>query len=653
MTPGINVVKTKVQGAGEFLIWDLAGQVEYAITHGMFLGVDQCLFVVVYDLVELSNGDQSTTEYWLPFLKAARKSEDKTQVVLVGSHLDRIHNKPEGEKAAEFLLRQSKKMFDGLLDIEDSVIVVDARDERCKGVETLKKVLKERRECIVGTKKLPKVCDKMEKIIKPWREEDVPVISWQEYSDRVRKKYPGMDESELRTVTSYLHLMGEVYLAEFDEHDDQVILNTNWFMTNIIGAAFAGKEFAKQQVHLPDQPYYTLEELRAFFMKKIDTPRLLAILDLMGLVHETEDQKYLLPGKLPSEGSEVEWDPQRDDVKGISIECASETDIFNPNLYPSVQKKILDANRRSSAVSRSTVKYARGSVTVLVRLTKHKRSINIAAKCPDKDSVGACYESLHEASDLIQSEIFDRSPGTDLNVNYISHESLQTSTNLEDVLTYSKDSLMQAEKDDDGFVARLRNPADVTTKILFPGYDKMFLQEFGVDCRYEWLPMDTITRCFRIMDGDYRAVGKALRIESDVINDIAEDSKRHKESPTDNIIKRWCKKNKRKMTIGMLQKLLSRPSLAANEDALRAVEEVIQALEAKHSEDGSSIEAFEPEVVRDTSGSRNDDTNDAPGKGGHVMISYNWGSQERMKRLKDELEHDGFSIWMDVEEMSK
>ncbi|XP_072021491.1 death-associated protein kinase 1-like [Amphiura filiformis] len=210
MTPGINVVKTAVQGAGEFLIWDLAGQVEYALTHGMFLGVDQCLFVVVYDLEEFSNGNMSTTEYWLPFLKAARRSEDKTQVVLVGSHLDRIDNKLEGKRAAEHLLRQSQKMFDGILDIEDSVIVVDARDVHCKGVESLKNVLKERKKCIVGTEKLPKVCDKMAKIIRPWREEDVPIISWQEYSERVRQVYPDMGEETLRSVTSYLHLMGEV-----------------------------------------------------------------------------------------------------------------------------------------------------------------------------------------------------------------------------------------------------------------------------------------------------------------------------------------------------------------------------------------------------------------------------------------------------------
>ena len=59
---------------------------------------------------------------------------------------------------------------------------------------------------------MPKLCDKLKKLLKPWREEDVPVLSWSEYRNRVKEKYPEMEEIEetLRFVTKYLHLMGEV-----------------------------------------------------------------------------------------------------------------------------------------------------------------------------------------------------------------------------------------------------------------------------------------------------------------------------------------------------------------------------------------------------------------------------------------------------------
>ena len=35
----------------------------------------------------------------------------------------------------------------------------------------------------------------------------------------------------------------------------------------------------------------------------------------------------------------------------------------------------------------------------------------------------------------------------------------------------------------------------------------------------------------------------------------------------------------------------------------------------------------------------------------HVMISYQWDTQETMLQVKAELETQGFSVWMDIEQM--
>ena len=53
-TPGIDVTKKSVKGVGQFRIWDCAGQSEYFVTHGMFLGSSQSVFVVMYDVSELA-----------------------------------------------------------------------------------------------------------------------------------------------------------------------------------------------------------------------------------------------------------------------------------------------------------------------------------------------------------------------------------------------------------------------------------------------------------------------------------------------------------------------------------------------------------------------------------------------------------------------
>ena len=365
-----------------------------------------------------------------------------------------------------------------------------------------------------------------------------------------------------------------------------MIVNTQWFTTEVIGRAFAGEEFQAQFTTLPDQPHYTLEELRDFFPQKIDTSRLLSLLDHMDLVHVMADQRYLLPGKLPVSDEHIEWEvDEAHDVKGISIECVSDIDIFNPNGFPSVQKKILDAHGNTSTISRSAIKFTVKSIPVLVQLSKHKRAINIAAMCPDRNSTEVCYNILEQVVGVVQQELFERSQGTDVRVNYISHYSMKKSKNLENVATYTKEDLLLAEKEE-GLVVR-RDKSEKVTDVLFKGYDKMLLQEFGPSCRYEWLPIDTIRRCFGRLDRtnnwgeDFRAVGKALGMPKHDVDQIAEDSRRQKESPTDNIIKTWCQRQKRKMTVGMLQKLLSRLSLVANEDAVKAVDEIIQRLATK------------------------------------------------------------------------
>ena len=35
----------------------------------------------------------------------------------------------------------------------------------------------------------------------------------------------------------------------------------------------------------------------------------------------------------------------------------------------------------------------------------------------------------------------------------------------------------------------------------------------------------------------------------------------------------------------------------------------------------------------------------------HVMISYNWGHQEMVLKMRDKLKENGYNIWMDVDNM--
>ena len=50
LTPGIDIGNYEVVGVGPLCIWDTAGQIEFHVTHSMFLGSENAMAVIAYDL---------------------------------------------------------------------------------------------------------------------------------------------------------------------------------------------------------------------------------------------------------------------------------------------------------------------------------------------------------------------------------------------------------------------------------------------------------------------------------------------------------------------------------------------------------------------------------------------------------------------------
>ena len=380
----------------------------------------------------------------------------------------------------------------------------------------------------------------------------------------------------------------QVYLAKFPDKEDQVILNTQWFTTEIIGAAFAGEEFRKQFKTLPNKHLYSQQELRDFFTEKMDVDQLLALLNHMDLVHETEDKKYLLPGKLPDHGPEIVVNPVEGfEVKGISIECAEEIDMFNPSVYPCLEKKILDERKGFAEATRLTMKYAVGSSEIFIHHPKHKQAINVAVVYQGTEFMEDAYTNLEYAVEFIESELREKSPGTKLRRSYISQTAICQNKNLEDVQSFTEENIVEAEQKDRLLRRDVSSRPEKVNDLLFKGYDKLLLRRLGTDCRYEWLPAEAVKRIFGRLDvenrwrEDYRSVAKVLKVPDHEVKRLVEESKSRRESVTSRIIKEWCVTNKKKMTIGMLRRLLRDLSLEDNIDAMKALDEVIDNFPAR------------------------------------------------------------------------
>ena len=379
-----------------------------------------------------------------------------------------------------------------------------------------------------------------------------------------------------------------MYLAEFADKEDQVILNTQWFTTEIIGAAFAAEEFRKQFKTLPNQHLYSEEELREFFTEKMNIDQLLSLLNHMDLVHETKEKKYLLPGKLPDHGPEIVVNPGEGyEVKGISIECAEAIDMFNPSIFPHLEKKIMDERKGFAKATRLTVKYAVGSSEIFIHHPKHKRAINIAVVYQGTKFLKDAHSDLEYAVEYIESELREKSPGTNLRRSYISQTAICQNKNLEDVQSFTEENIVEAEKGD-GLVRRDADsrPEEVTN-LMFKGYDKLVLRRLGSECRCEWLPAEAVKKIFGPLDvenrwrEDYRSVAKVLKIPDHEVKKLVKESESRHESVTSNLIKEWCVMNGKKMTIGMLRSLLSDLSLEDNIDAMKALDAIIDRFPAK------------------------------------------------------------------------
>ena len=322
--------------------------------------------------------------------------------------------------------------------------------------------------------------------------------------------------------------------------------------------------------------------MREFFPDNMEISQLFAILDDMDLVHRTEDNRYLLPGKLPETSPEVDWSPRDGfEMRGRTIACMDEIDIYNPNTFPSIQKQILDSHPSSSRVWRSGFSIVFDKVRIIGKLTKHKREIHIVAIYSCKSAQEA-HNHLRKVVDLVEAELYLKSKGTSLVHRFASRAALRKDNgDLENVWGFTKDEILASERESLIGLIKSQHSLDegYTTEVLFKGYDMMPLRELGCSCRYEWLPVEAVTNCFDRLDviddkwgEDYRGLGGALGLQPREIEKL----RRQDGSPTNNVVQEWCRKNKEKMTIGMLQQVLSRLGLVENEDALRAIDDVVE-----------------------------------------------------------------------------
>ena len=127
LTAGINTHFVYSPSVGNMILFDLAGQAEYNFSHSAIMEVViQKSTAIFINLVDLSKSEEEITHalcYWLNFIQESScKSEKKSFLVIVGSHVDMItKNQKESKKllVSELVKASTKRLeYIGFVDMD-------------------------------------------------------------------------------------------------------------------------------------------------------------------------------------------------------------------------------------------------------------------------------------------------------------------------------------------------------------------------------------------------------------------------------------------------------------------------------------------------------------------------------------------------------
>ncbi|XP_072019729.1 death-associated protein kinase 1-like isoform X2 [Amphiura filiformis] len=454
-TPGIHVKEKCIRGAGTFVIWDMAGQIEYHVTHAMMLGSSRGLFILVYNASEPDGEQTRKLRYWLSFIKAEQNPSDESKnlIVIVGTHLDLLQNdnqKSVARTTAQRILDELVEMYGDSLDIHKEATLVDARDSGSENITSFKETLKQLSEPLRDVQ-VPSICDDITKFLPAWSDSGCPILYWPDFVRKVRTHVSDMaSESLIRFAVAHLHDTGELHHAKVENKDDLIILDPNWLTSTIFGPIFARPNFRQDYLGLGEKQLYQLHDLKARFAIQ-DPDLLVTLLEYFELAYRNDVDTFIIPMKLPPGLSTIEWTPDESYTfyYGLRIECRDQTDMFTDDVFPCLQVQAMKRYHVQDGIqpklSKSALKVF-DEVEGMVQLTDNRRAIHIGVRMTaSKKHPGI--KQLNELKEMVLQQIGNRSRGTKFNVCYLSPIDMKKCSDLETgVQFYRKKAVDEALK---------------------------------------------------------------------------------------------------------------------------------------------------------------------------------------------------------------
>ncbi|HEY0173033.1 MAG TPA: TIR domain-containing protein [Pyrinomonadaceae bacterium] len=217
----------------EAILWDLAGQPDYRLTHALFLD-DADLALVLFDPTD-SRDPLHGVEFWLKQLRSGRKKsgeeKDCCPTILVGARADRGEARLTKEEIDEFCHQRG---------IGGGYLTTSAKEEI-----GLKELLRRMKEQIAWEQKSATVTTVTFKLIKDYilglkenRRRRKVIVSQEELRKRLEKtdKEWEFTDAEMMTAVGHLANYGYVHVLRTSEGEERVLLSPE--LLNNLAASF-------------------------------------------------------------------------------------------------------------------------------------------------------------------------------------------------------------------------------------------------------------------------------------------------------------------------------------------------------------------------------------------------------------------------------
>eukprot|EP00041_Stephanoeca_diplocostata_P026116 m.696919 g.696919 ORF g.696919 m.696919 type:complete len:1378 (+) comp22896_c0_seq10:444-4577(+) len=253
-TAGMNVSRLRIDTEeAPWVVVDFAGQMEYYVTHEMFMTPSHGIFIVMCKLTDPWKKQCADVLYWLKFI--ATKSlgsrgamQHSPRVLVVGSFADKC--------SADVLdavrdgwaekMNEIQDTFAGVLQIDAEVVLINGKRPNA-ATSALKHRLQLARTALVHqhVQLVPKLVLEMQEVL--WdsstRAKLGPIISLTDLLPHVQLHIPRCTEETLVLLLGYLHFIGVVlYFSTSKPLRQIVVLDPQWFGTHVLGRVLAPKD---------------------------------------------------------------------------------------------------------------------------------------------------------------------------------------------------------------------------------------------------------------------------------------------------------------------------------------------------------------------------------------------------------------------------